>query len=131
MVLLNKCIIRLLQVKLPCSVRENHIFLMHLKQEATRRQLITSCMSLALNVKKKVPDKYTVRTANFVTVNLRKRCKQMQNDLKVIHHKLTLYGCSACWLNFLGKDITLPQVISHIAEIRKYFPNHHAAEGLL
>ena len=54
-----------------------------------------------------------------------KRCKQMRNELKAIHLKLTLYGCSTHRFNLLGNDITLSQVVSHVVEIEKYFPNHN------
>jgi tRNA A37 methylthiotransferase MiaB len=35
------------------------------------------------------------------------------------------------WLNLLGQDITLAQVINQVVEINKYFRNHHIPGSLL
>ena len=42
---------------------------------------------------------------------------------------LISYGCAAHWLNLLREDITPSNIIKHVAEVHKYFQNHHAASA--
>ena len=83
-------------------------------EAGSNKEAVDYCMSIALDVKKKVPHKYNCNNSQLCDSKFKKKMQTNANDLKVLQPRLTLYGCSACWLNFLGKDITLPQVISHV-----------------
>ena len=66
-----------------------------------------------------------------VVTDNEKKMQVMKESLKETNLDLTVYGCSAHWLNLLGQDVTPPQVINQIVEINKYFRNHHVPGALL
>ncbi|KAK2152368.1 hypothetical protein LSH36_330g03026 [Paralvinella palmiformis] len=51
--------------------------------------------------------------------------ERMRAALQQDDPDLTVYGCSAHWLNLLGQDLTTQSVMKHIVEVQKYFRNHH------
>ena len=38
---------------------------------------------------------------------------------------LTVYACSAHWLNLSGQNLATQSVMKHIAEVQTYFRNYH------
>ena len=55
----------------------------------------------------------------------------MREKLHTADESLNVHGCALHSLNLLGQDIMQNQVVNQIAEINKYFHNHHAAGSLL
>ena len=51
--------------------------------------------------------------------------EKMRAALQEDDPDLTVYGCSAHWLNLLGLDLTSQSVMKHVVEVQKYFRNHH------
>jgi hypothetical protein len=51
--------------------------------------------------------------------------EKMRSALKEDDPDLLVYGCSSHMLNLLGGDITPASISKHVAEIQKYFRNHH------
>ena len=51
--------------------------------------------------------------------------------LKEKHENLITYGCSAHYLNLLAEEISKKDILKHIAEVHKYFRNHHVPHGWL
>ena len=66
-----------------------------------------------------------------VVIDNEKKLVAMKQNLIETDPELTVYGCSAYWLNLLGQDVTPSQIISQVFEINKYFRNHHVPGVLL
>lgn len=49
----------------------------------------------------------------------------IRNSIRKKIPDMSKYGCSANCFNLLFQDVTPAQVINQIAEISKYFTNHH------
>ena len=60
-----------------------------------------------------------------------KKMEVTRCTLKEHNPSLTMYGCSAHWLNLLGQDVTPSKVVTQVVEINKYFRNHHVPGALL
>ena len=50
-----------------------------------------------------------------------KKMVAMKQNLVETDPELTVYGCSAHWLNLLGQDVTPAQIINQVVEVNKYF----------
>jgi hypothetical protein len=81
------------------------------------------CTSVAQDAIKEASEQYQCTVTGVVTDN-EKKIVAMKQNLKESDPDLTVYGCSAHWLNLLGHDITPSQVINQVVEINKYFRNH-------
>ena len=57
--------------------------------------------------------------------NNAKNMDKMRKLLLEEDSDLLVYGCNAHWLILLGQDITPSSVVKHIADVHKYFKNHH------
>ncbi|KAK2166100.1 hypothetical protein LSH36_42g09129 [Paralvinella palmiformis] len=57
-------------------------------------------------------------SGNICTDNA-KNMERMQAALQQDDPDLTVYGCSAHWLNLLGQDLTTQSVMKHIVEVQK------------
>ena len=68
--------------------------------------------------------------AGVVTDNENKLVSMKQNLVET-DPELTVYGCSAYWLNLLGQDVTPSQMIRQVIEVNKNFRNHHVPGALL
>ena len=55
----------------------------------------------------------------------------MKQNLVETDTELTVYGCSAYWLNLLGQDVTPSQIISQVIEVNKFVRNKHVPSALL
>ena len=74
-------------------------------------------------------EKYGCQVKSVVTDNA-KNMEKMRRALKE-EPDIIGYGCLAHWLNLLGKDLTLDQVMKHVVAVNKYFRNHHIPGALL
>lgn len=57
--------------------------------------------------------------------------KKVRNILSEKYPEMLTYGCNAHFVNLLEQAVSPKQVLSHIAEIQKFFRNNHRAHGLL
>ena len=78
------------------------------------------CTSIAKDVIKEAQDNYRCKVTGVVTDN-KKKMECMRTNLKEADPLLTVYGCSAHWLNLLGQDVTPSDVIKQVTEVNKYF----------
>ena len=96
----------------------------------TNKKKAAYCTSVAQEAISTVTEQYQCTVTGVVTDNEKKMVAMKQN-LHDSNPELTVYGCSAHWLNLLGQDITPAQVINQVVEINKYFRNHHIPGSLL
>ena len=96
----------------------------------TNKKKAAYCTSVAQEAISTVTEQYQCTVTGVVTDNEKKMVAMKQN-LHDSNPELTVYGCSAHWLNLLGQDITPAQVINQLVEINKYFRNHHIPGALL
>ena len=89
-----------------------------------------NCASALQKTIKKASDEYNCIVRSVVTDNAR-NMEKMREIIKSDDPSLTVYGCSAHWLNLLGQDITPPTIMKHIVEIQKYLRNHHKPNAWL
>ena len=78
----------------------------------------------------KACDTYRCTVKNIVTDNA-KNMDKMRKLLLEEDSDLLVYGCNAHWLILLGQDITPSSVVKHIADVHKYFKNHHQPSAWL
>ena len=90
----------------------------------TNKKTAAYCTSVAQEAISTATEQYQCTVTGVVTDNEKKMVAMKQN-LHDSNPELTVYGCSAHWLNLLGQDITPAQVINQVVEINKYFRNHH------
>lgn len=57
--------------------------------------------------------------------------EKMRKDLLEQDSDLIVYGCSAHWLQLLGRDCTPSAITKHITVVQKYFRNHHKPQAWL
>lgn len=57
--------------------------------------------------------------------------KSFRKKMSEEYPEMLTYGCSAHYLNLLGKIVTPQTVLKHIVEIQTYMRNHHIPHGLL
>ena len=88
------------------------------------------CTSVAQDAITLAEEDYGCKVIGVVTDN-EKKMDVMKTNLKEADPNLSVYGCSAYWLNLIGQDITPSQVISQVVEVNKYFRNHHVPGALL
>lgn len=79
---------------------------------------ITYCTNLGINV-------FAVCTDN------ENKMLKTRELLEQKHEHLITYGCSAHYLNLLAEDISKKDILKHIAEVHKFFRNHHVPHGWL
>ena len=96
----------------------------------TNKKTAAYCTSVAQEAISTATEQYQCTVTGVVTDNEKKMVVMKQN-LHDSNPELTVYGCSAHWLNLLGQDITPAQVINQVVEINKYFRNHHIPGSLL
>lgn len=99
-------------------------------ETGTNKKTADYCTSIAQDAIHEANEKYGCNVTGVVTDN-EKKMEAMRRNLKDDDPSLTVYGCSAHWLNLLGQDITPTQVINQVVEINKYFRNHHIPGALL
>ena len=96
----------------------------------TNKKTAAYCTSVAQEATSTATEQYQCTVTGVVTDNEKKMVAMKQN-LHDSNPELTVYGCSAHWLNLLGQYITPAQVINQVVEINKYFRNHHIPGSLL
>lgn len=96
----------------------------------TNKKTAAYCTTVAQDAIDKATEQYQSIVTGVVTDNEKKMVAMKQN-LVESNPDLTVYGCSAHWLNLLGQDTTPAQVINQVVEINKYFRNHHIQGALL
>ena len=69
-------------------------------------------------------DKFSCNALSIITDNERKM-EKMNKLLKEEEHDLLVYGCCAHWMNLLGSQITLPEIMKLVVEVQNFFHNHH------
>ena len=75
-----------------------------------------NCASALQKTIKKASDEYNCIVRSVVTDNAR-NMEKMREIIKSDDPSLTVYGCSAHWLNLLGQDITPPTIMKHMKYI--------------
>ena len=96
----------------------------------TNKKTAAYCTSITQDAIKEAKETYDCKVTGVVTDN-EKKMEVMKQNLKEADPDLTVYGCSAHWLNLLGQDITPSQVINQVVEVNKYLRNHHVPGALL
>ena len=96
----------------------------------TNKKTAAFCTSIAQDSMKEAADQFQCKVTGVVTDNEKKMVAMKQNLVET-DPELTVYGCSAHWLNLLGQDVTPSQIISKVIEVNKYFRNHHVPGALL
>ena len=96
----------------------------------TNKKTAAYCTSIAKDAMTLAQEEYGCKVIGIVTDN-EKKMEVMKTSLKEADQNLSVYGCSAHWLNLLGQDITPSQVISQVVEVSKHFRNHHVPGTLL
>jgi hypothetical protein len=99
-------------------------------ETGTNKKTAAYCTSIALNAIEEAERELECSISAIVTDN-EKKMEVMKQNVKEVKPDIITYGCSAHWLNLLGKDITPSPVINQIVEINKYFRNHHLPGALL
>lgn len=88
------------------------------------------CTKIAADTITELETKYEAKVVRFMTDNENKMTA-VRRELAVQNKGLTSYGCSSHYLNLLGQDFTVANIMKHIADIDKYFRNHHRPSALL
>ena len=76
-------------------------------------------------------DRHAYCTVVGVVTDSERKLECMRKNLIEEDSSLTVYGCSAHWLNLLGQNVTSSQTISQVIEINKYVRSHHVPSALL
>ena len=109
---------------------EGKSFFLSAVDAGTNKKTAAYCTSVAEEAISTATQQFQCSVTGVVTDNEKKMVAMKQN-LQDSNPELTVYGCSAHWLNLLGQDITPTQVINQVVEINKYFRNHHVPGALL
>ena len=99
-------------------------------ETGTNKKTADYCTAIAQDAIQEASEKYGCTVTGVVTYN-EKKMEAMRTKLQQADPTLSVYGCSAHWLNLLGQDITPAQIMSQVVEINKYFHNHHVPGALL
>jgi hypothetical protein len=102
---------------------EGKSYILSAVDAGTNKKTAAYCTSVAQEAISTATEQYQCTVTGVVTDN--EKMVAMKQNLHDSNPELTVYGCSAHWLNLLGQDITPAQVINQVVEINKYFRNHH------
>lgn len=109
---------------------DNNTYFMSAIDTGTNKKTAAYCTAVSQDSIKEAAEKFHCKVTGVVTDNEKKMVAMKQNLVET-DPELTVYGCSAHWLNLLGQDVTPPQVINQVVEVNKYFRNHHVPGALL
>ena len=109
---------------------DGNTYFMSAIDTGTNKKTAAYCTAIAQDSMKEASEQFQCKVTGVVTDNEKKMVAMKQN-LVESDPELTVYGCSAHWLNLLGQDVTPPQIINQVVEVNKYFRNHHIPGALL
>ena len=109
---------------------DGNAYFMSAIDTGTNKKTAAYCTSIAQDSIKGAAEQFQCKVTGVVTDNEKKMVAMKQNLVET-DPELTVYGCSAHWLNLLGQDVTPPQIINQVVEVNKYFRNHHVPGALL
>ena len=109
---------------------EGKAYFMSAIDTGTNKKTAAYCTSIAQDSIKEAGEKFQCKVTGVVTDNEKKMVAMKQNLVET-DPELTVYGCSAHWLNLLGQDVTPAQINNQVVEVNKYFRNHHVPGALL
>ena len=82
----------------------------------TNKKTAAYCTSIAQDSIKETADQFQCKVTGVVS-DVAKEMVAMKQNLVETDPELTVYGCSAHWLNLLGQDVTRSQNISQVIEV--------------
>jgi len=109
---------------------EGEAFFVSAIDAGANKKTASYCTSLAKEAITTVENDFQCTVTSVVTDN-EKKMEVMRNNLREDNPSLTVYGCSAHWLNLLGQDITPSAIMGQVVEVNKYFRSHHTPGALL
>ena len=107
-----------------CLQVENKSYLLDSHPTGSMSKTGDNCKMLCQESITKAKENYNCTVSGVCTDNA-KNMEKMRAALQEDDPDLTVYGCSAHWLNLLGLDLTSQSVMKHVVEVQKYFRNHH------
>ena len=103
-----------------CLHTESSVYFLSAVDTGTNKKTAACCTSIVQDAMTLAEEDYGCKVTGTVSDN-EKKVEVMKQNLKEADPNLTVYSCSAHWLNLLGQDITPSQVINQVIEVNKYF----------
>lgn len=113
-----------------CLQVENSVYFLDSHDTGSMTKSAENCKVLCLESIQKAKDEFNCDVKGVVTDNARSM-EKMRKDLLEQDSDLIVYGCSAHWLQLLGRDCTPSAITKHITVVQKYFRNHHKPQAWL
>jgi hypothetical protein len=113
-----------------CLQVEKDVYFLDCHDTGSMTKSAENCKELTEESIKKAKEEFDCNVESVVTDNA-KAMEKMRNELRLANPGIFVYGCSAHWLQLLGKDCSTPAITKHIILVQKFFRNHHKPQAWL